>query len=978
MDELQRMIDRIVAILSGAVDPRSGEVASLNGELVAAVNAANERLRRCEALLQKGYRSEAIQQCELEPNLLDLVASLDFAEFNEWADFVREFEQDAPPELLLEAAAELNEAYIFEQPLEGLMKRHRLFALGRAPMSSRLAVMRQIQEKDPGNPIWKEDTRQFERERLTEIRDAVRQAAQSGDVSALSAIERELRSNDWLEPPPPKLVAQAVKAHTRSRVAAARAEMQEVEQKLTAAFAELDLEAGRHWGNRWYALQQIAELTTDDPLIELVAPALEWLERRDEEDLEEQEHQQAVVDLQRAIETGKPQEEIHRIYHAATKSGRDIPGPLLERCDNYLKYLDDRRRRRFVSLIVGSVAALLVVCVLVGFLVLKQGRENDIATHASNVKTLIENEKLTEAQKYLDRLNDRQWLIEDPRIQTLSANLVSAISQEEDRQNQIRVLEKKIHDLLTLVKPTWTSVKNARDALSNIERLSQSDEQTRVEQARLDISRVESKLQDEVNQNFDRDLNAFLGRVQKLPDDDMAAINALLNELQELKIRPRVSPEKKTGALPGMEARLTGKKNEAKRNEDVSRALAEINKRVGNIPRYKVALTSYVSQFPKSPRSKDFQKVLAEDLVLWGHMRTWDALKDEWSDEDFSRISPKAGKQRVSKLSQIEKETAPVPVPSEFTRLLPAVQAVTRREDESGNGLTKTMLSAMADPTVSDLMMIYTTAGQRIYVKEEPRRLGKKVTFKQYTTMTLSKTVSASISGVSVANSVSDGTFEWLSPQSLFAQYAKRRVNSISSEGWETVYLDLLEKLLADKQMDAIVKTLLLKLILRTACDGSVPLQIVFEKKRKKLDDVTVDPAVNWFDPKDERAGKLRKILATVLGEMESPGKKRESVNQQLAELKKPVMGARSSWVGWLSRNADGRFVMRHDQERGIRRSGTLTVVSVAGTGTVATFSHIGEIRNGDVSIDQPDSKSSSHPYVEGRAIFVEHSPRSR
>ena len=49
-----------------------------------AIDEANERLRQCGALFRKGLRSEAIQLCEIEPNLLEIVEILDFPERESW------------------------------------------------------------------------------------------------------------------------------------------------------------------------------------------------------------------------------------------------------------------------------------------------------------------------------------------------------------------------------------------------------------------------------------------------------------------------------------------------------------------------------------------------------------------------------------------------------------------------------------------------------------------------------------------------------------------------------------------------------------------------------------------------------------------------------------------------------------------------------------------------------------------------------
>ena len=106
------------------------------------------RLRKCGELLKAGLRSEAIQQAEMEPNLLDIVATLDFPEREIWTQFASQYGIVSPAPLPLDIAAELNEAYAIEQPLGALLARHRLLALARSPLRLRMATLREIAETD--------------------------------------------------------------------------------------------------------------------------------------------------------------------------------------------------------------------------------------------------------------------------------------------------------------------------------------------------------------------------------------------------------------------------------------------------------------------------------------------------------------------------------------------------------------------------------------------------------------------------------------------------------------------------------------------------------------------------------------------------------------------------------------------------------------------------------------------------------------
>ncbi len=82
-----------------------------------ACDEVNDRLRKCGAFLRQGLRSEAIQLGENEPNLLDIVAILDFPERTEWLGMAITCGLAPPTPLKLDVAAELNQAYALEQPL---------------------------------------------------------------------------------------------------------------------------------------------------------------------------------------------------------------------------------------------------------------------------------------------------------------------------------------------------------------------------------------------------------------------------------------------------------------------------------------------------------------------------------------------------------------------------------------------------------------------------------------------------------------------------------------------------------------------------------------------------------------------------------------------------------------------------------------------------------------------------------------------
>ncbi len=107
MADTQRIVDNIRTFVHQAC----GEpLRALAAAYAAACQEANDRLRRCDELLRQGLRSEAIRCAEAEPNLLEVLARLDFPERAQWATFAAAYGLPAAPDLRLDLAEALNRA----------------------------------------------------------------------------------------------------------------------------------------------------------------------------------------------------------------------------------------------------------------------------------------------------------------------------------------------------------------------------------------------------------------------------------------------------------------------------------------------------------------------------------------------------------------------------------------------------------------------------------------------------------------------------------------------------------------------------------------------------------------------------------------------------------------------------------------------------------------------------------------------------
>jgi len=172
----------------------------------AACKEVNARLLRCSQLIRGGNLSEAVRLAEIEPALLETYTLLDFPERLVWAELTRSQQLPVASPLLVEIAKEVHDAFAAVNPLQPLLKKHRLLALSQAPLPQRIAVLREITFMEPDNPGWKADLSAYEKIRFRTLEKEITDAIAAKDVRLMSDLVAELDSQSWTTPPPEKLV----------------------------------------------------------------------------------------------------------------------------------------------------------------------------------------------------------------------------------------------------------------------------------------------------------------------------------------------------------------------------------------------------------------------------------------------------------------------------------------------------------------------------------------------------------------------------------------------------------------------------------------------------------------------------------------------------------------------------------------------------------------------------------------------------
>src|SRR5262249_5026189 len=145
----------------------------------------------------------------------------------------------------------LNEAYSDDQPVEELLRKHRVLALGRAPLGIRLRLMRRIGDLDSRNPAWVDDIRSFERAYFHQLGRQVDELIQQQNETALVAMPDEMKETKWLTPPPADVVDKVGKIARRIGDGRAMQTLRSLEPKLIEAVNSLDVAAARALRDQW-------------------------------------------------------------------------------------------------------------------------------------------------------------------------------------------------------------------------------------------------------------------------------------------------------------------------------------------------------------------------------------------------------------------------------------------------------------------------------------------------------------------------------------------------------------------------------------------------------------------------------------------------------------------------------------------------------------------------------------------------------
>ncbi len=967
MREIEAVIEQIQSVLAWDHDPDPEYMETLVADYTRNITAANERLRQCEALLSRGLRAEAIQQCESEPNLLEVTAILDFPEVEFWSDYVSQYELPPLPELLMDVAADLNDAYASAQPVDGFLKLHRLHALALSPLSVRIQILRELASKDKSNPVWLEDLGNYEVARQNQIESELETVLADRNTTQAAALEAELTGRKWTTRPPQDLIKKVQSTLVRLQTYDARKELKHVADCLKLAYAERDLDAARHYVDRWESLTDTAAVPEGDPVDETAAPALNWIAQEDRKVRQEGAYQSSVAALERSLERGASVVDLNRSAEAICLLERGLPAELAQRLEERKNQISRQAGRRTLIIIVSIAAVILIVGSVCVSFVLQNWHRQSVTENQQLLRQLLTDGRIEQAQDFYNRLAaDSAAVAESEELQQLHEELIETLHDEQSRRNAFV-------SLLTLTEtgirssPDRSDIEKSMGDLDRAESMAKDTaELEEVRHARNAVEAASQRIQARVDNQFLDDLEAATTRFRQRPDRDMEVNQALTTEFRSLKRRPHVSQSHKQ-PIDAVLRTLDAARADHQRQQKVSADLDRITAAVGDTDRYQSQLREYIQSHSGSRRSTAFQRVIATEAELWGGPRLWNELRDDWESLSLSDISSESASALQQQYLEFLKESKQFPAGHGLVRHVEALKAVIARVGKDHGAIQEHLREAFE--FYLELPLVVVSGDLRYYTNLEklPEESNGVIIIVPFKDDLLKRDSVKRIPADSVTNGRSGGMFVWDAPHTEFAQHALEELKE-ANQHWEESFGGLVTLLARDSGIDPIVKIKILYDLLRTGSAGSVFFQGAFEDSLAAVDRFD-GFKVNWISPTASGALNAR-VRATAILDSLSPldetGRRAVTKRDELA-ARKP--GPVYRWIGWLHVSSDTTWTCSTGTPLQETDNGSLVViVSQENRERPSEFARIGFVASGQLKLDL---SGNSAGFVEGRPVYL-------
>lgn len=909
MNDIQQVVDELRFLVQRDVVENSDELKELLAGYSAACVEVNERLRKCDSLLKRGLRSEALQLADAKPSLLDQVAVLDFPERKEFIDIVGLYFLTPPQPLLFDVAAAINAAYAEHEPIKRLLDQHRIMALARAPLNERLSVLRSIAEIDATTEHWENDVREMERARFHQIDSESLAAFKAGNSTVLKSLMAEVQATSWLESVPAALnrdlkvrSGQAVRGNAKQRLT-------ELSEQLHTAFSALDAQAARPLRDEWNQNQKLASLSDTDPLAEGVAPILDWLDDEDRKDADARAFTRLTAEIEQALHDEEYSlEELNKLHFSIERLGKSLP-PLLEsRLRNRLGTLDLQERRKSMmkfGIWGGSAAIVASILGFVAYMSVSHEQTRRLAEAASN---LIEDGNLDEARKLIEKDGNKStaesWL-------AVKKKFSEAEQAERDR--------------VTNWKAQVATARESTDTATIGESIKQARELSKTAEEKIEVGHLQAGWQKRVNEiATERDrvfreaaasataaLKSLEAELDPAKRADVETLRPLVEKLdaQMAKFMPLQSTVGKDLSTQGtlLESRwkaarqaiddLGTKRILFDRLVEAALLLPGNTDFASKSGRYGEILQEFLTAFPNDARSPSVKAALATNPLPLVAARA--KMLDRWKQR-----KPKEKTELDSRLKELrdflsENVASPDhPLMTEYEEYLASTKRRYEDDGDPDEGVIRRMSALYNSKFIKEAFTLRTDEDKTYYLPQAKKE--KELTGEFGVDYLIGFNGETKRRKFSVNQILSKSTE---SPaQVAIATKVRSRITNLGLDEWHEFFQELTSNLINADKVDPFLRYLLILKTVEYAGRGDSVLEAELAPIRERLSNAQVDQSVAWMDPHSPQAESARQTAKEVLGQLPAIEALFTNAKARRKQLETLAFAPRFP-VGWLEKD---------------------------------------------------------------------------
>ena len=971
MGDYQRIVDGIRLFLQSGDRTLTPAVQKLATEYAQVSQEVNERLRKCQEFLRQNLRSEATHLAEAEPRLLNAYELLDFPERGEWESVLADYGLSAPG-LLSEVAQELNDAYSTEEPLKFLLRRHRRFALRRAPLAERLSILRDIAAADPNTLFWEDDVRAYEQARMEELSADLKRM--NNDPAGLTSLLAEVESPAWRNPPNETLVKSVRAAAQKVARGSAREELQRLTEPLLQAHRTGDFSNARRLRDAWRKQQAVAALSSSDSVMVSLQPVWHWLDEEDRRAAAQKEWQKAIQKLESALaEPGEVDTaRLKKLSEAVGRFEFGLPADLGTRVQARIAGAVRSTQRKSLA-VAGLIAAIvgsgLLVVVIIVFSQWSGGQLREAKAH---VKDLLERNQVEEADAYFQQLSSG-----------LQSSMVAERTEIQSRKKAAGDTQATFQMAMDQARRSLKAGNDPARFLQTAKRLASTEgEQSQIEILESQWAQEKDSGEKQRNERFLAGLQSLSPQISEVEnriqsgavvdaDSQLAKIEQSFLQIKKDRGRVAAGTPKEADEF---EKRLQSLRTTVARHKlihDAEGALTQAADKLGgeafsrNLPRYEAALKALVEAVAGSSRETALKTALAE-ANAWAGVAKWNDLRANW--RPLATNSPTQAQLRYGEVVSCLTEFAPSPERAVVESYRDYLAAVARREfarpdSPTPPGATEALQKVFEREPLTVWLMFETKDGKRHYtLSKRTVDANAQFSFKSVAEKTIT------LSGKDLRNlSTVDA------PQKALSKKVTLELTRPIEDRWEDALVDVMQIVLKAEDVDALLRHQLIKSAMATGSTGSVALTAELLKleqdwvaKRKAAGITAVDTTASWFDPDDAHGNAMREAARKSLQLLPDLAKVPPAV-RALNEGLKLRWQPRHDPLGWLTKNDKGEWVCAGNALGRLKSAASEGLyVAVPDARGQAYWKQVGDVREG-----QPRITATADDFlVEGRLVF--------